>query len=392
MECIEIKCIIKNDNTIVASIVVGGKNEEIRVSISEQYSDSLVNDRIDAFVWGLVLFCMQMGYNIVSHLPISDELYYNIINHYIKPLVKTNKKLHEIDIICPKIESIKSTREIVATGISCGIDSLYTIQQHTQEVVPQSMRINTLVFFNAGSSFNGREELHHDLVDGRLDLAKRFANEYGFKFIFIETNLHLILNKYRPYKHVEYHTNMALFCMYQIQSILSVYYYSSANPYNEFNMDVERFDDAAYRDLLTLSMASVSNFRFYSSGGGGGRYEKTKSLLDFEPTYKYLNVCVESIDNCSTCFKCIRTMLTLDALGVLDKFSAVFNIDEYYRNRFVYLKQLYVGAKYQDDVFLQEIYPFLKKEYTISLKLKIFFSLIMGGVRMFKKKCISIFK
>lgn len=180
--------------------------------------------------------------------------------------------------------------------------------------------------------------------------------------------------------------------MYQIQSILSVYYYSSANPYNEFNMDVERFDDAAYRDLLTLSMASVSNFRFYSSGGGGGRYEKTKSLLDFEPTYKYLNVCVESIDNCSTCFKCIRTMLTLDALGVLDKFSAVFNIDEYYRNRFVYLKQLYVGAKYQDDVFLQEIYPFLKKEYTISLKLKIFFSLIMGGVRMFKKKCISIFK
>ena len=389
---VKINSIVKDSNVIVATLVIGGKEEVVKISISEEYANNLVCDRIDALVWGLVLFCMEKGYNIVSLLPITDELYYNLINHYIRPLAVANKNLHEIDIIAPKIQPVKSTQEIVATGISCGIDSLYTIQQHTREVIPESMRVNTLVFFNAGSSFNGRAELHHDLVDGRLDLAKRFADEYGFKFIFVETNLHLILNKYRPYRHVEYHTNMALFCMYHIQSILSVYYYSSANPYNEFNMDVERFDDAAYRDLLTLSMASISNFRFYSSGGGVGRYEKTKTLLDFEPTYKYLNVCVENINNCSTCFKCVRTMLTLDALGVLEKFSTVFNLKEYNRNRFIYLKRLYVGAKYQNDVFLQEIYPFLEKEFSILMKLKIHFSLLKGGVRFLFKKWTLIFK
>ena len=58
--------------------------------------------------------------------------------------------------------------------------------------------------------------LRTPLVEGRLQIAKAFAAEYGFDFIFIETNLHLILNKYLTYSHTENHTYMALFCIYHI--------------------------------------------------------------------------------------------------------------------------------------------------------------------------------
>lgn len=78
---------------------------------------------------------------------------------------------------------------------------------------------------------------------------------------------------------------------------------------------------------------------FISTGGSLDRITKTKTIADYAPAYKYLNVCVTAIENDSTCFKCVRTMLTLDALGKLDKFSAVFDVQYYMNHRKNILKE-----------------------------------------------------
>ena len=52
---------------------------------------------------------------------------------------------------------------------------------------------------------------------------------------------------------------------------------------------------------------------------------------------KYLNVCVPATDkghNCSCCNKCMWTLIPLDAMGKLDKFKGVFDIDVYKKNAF----------------------------------------------------------
>ena len=85
----------------------------------------------------------------------------------------------------------------MATGISCGIDSLYTIQQYSITNLPESRRINTLAFFNVGSSMKG-EVLHTSLVEGRYQLAKKFAQEYNFAFwrLIITHRAILIINSH----------------------------------------------------------------------------------------------------------------------------------------------------------------------------------------------------
>lgn len=52
--------------------------ETIETTINCSFGVDVVADRIDAYVCGLLYFAMKGGYDIVSELPISDQLYYNL--------------------------------------------------------------------------------------------------------------------------------------------------------------------------------------------------------------------------------------------------------------------------------------------------------------------------
>ena len=368
MKTIKIKSIEKEDNSVIARIVIDNSEEIIRTTFTEEYSNDIVTDRIDAYVWGLIGFAMSNGADIVSDIPISESLYYNLAYHYIPTVATERQELKHINIIAPLIKNIESTGRIVATGISCGVDSLYTIKKHTADDISPAHRVNTLVFLNVGSSMKGSSILRTPLVQGRLELAERFANEYNYDFLFIESDMYLFINKYIGYDHVKNHTFMMLFCMYHLQSIVGGYYYSSGYSYGEFHFS----EDTASFDLFTFAMASIGKMHFYSTGGENRRLDKTKELVDYPPAYKYLNVCVEEVKNDSKCFKCVRTMLTLDGLKALDKFGNVFDVDYYKKNRFLYLKELYLSAVHKNDPFMKEILPLFKKEITIFTKIKIY--------------------
>ena len=124
-------------------------------------------------------------------------------------------------------------------------------------------------------------------------------------------------------------------------------------------------------DLFNFFNASIGKIKFYSTGAEVSRLEKTKALIDYEPAHKFLNVCVEGVKNDSICFKCVRTMLTLDGLKALDNFNNVFNVLMYRKNRFWYLKELYTLAVFKNDNYMKEIFPLFKDEFTFKLKLKI---------------------
>jgi len=387
MKEIRIKSIRKESSFVIGELMIDGNAEIVRTEICEEFIQYAVTDRIDAFVLGLLMFAIKNGYDFTSELPITDELKYNLEAHLISPLCDTNQNFHRTCIDAPVISPVKRMAETVATGISCGIDSLYTIQQHTKETLPPSRRINCLAFFNAGSSMKGGEILRTPLVEGRFQLARNFAKNYGFKFLFIESNLHLIINKYAPYSHIEQHTYMALFCLNLIFPCLKAYYYSSGYPYNKFAMfpDKKGLLDCAHYDLLLMYCASIGDTKFYSTGSDKSRIEKTRALLDYEPAQKYLNVCVNEVKNDGICFKCIRTIMTIDALGGIDKFSKVFDIDAYKQNRFFYLKRLFLDAKFKNDENYKEILPYFQEELTFLLKLKFFSSALFNHLK-------SIFK
>lgn len=356
-------------------VTIKHTKEVIKTKISKEFEKYLVTDRVDAYVWGLLTLAMFLGEDIESDLPISESLYYNLEFHFIPTLTQNTPEWKRIHIKTPLIPDMMSQeRNIIATGISCGVDSLYTVASHSVSNIPHSHKINTLAFFNAGSSYYPNQPLQTPLVNGRIKLAQDFAEEYGFKFLFIESDIIQVYAKYHSYSHAENHTYSMLFCTYMIQGALRHYYYSSAYSYNEFSFKAiaEQNGSAGHYDLFTLKMASIAGLQYHSTGSDVTRFGKTKYLVNYQPARKYLNVCVKDIVNCCTCNKCLRTIFTLDALGALSKFSNVFDIEKFNKNRKFWLQELYMGAKYDHDILLQEILPYFQHEITLIMKLRTF--------------------
>ena len=107
-----------------------------------------------------------------------------------------------------------------------------------------------------------------------------------------------------------------------------------ADSFSQFGFSI---DDIAFFDLLSVQCVSNENTTFYSTGSEVTRLEKTAYISDFAVTHKYLNVCWYHLYNCNKCDKCRRTMLGLYALGKLDRYGEVFDVNYFYQNRDEYL-------------------------------------------------------
>lgn len=160
-----IKQIELQGNTIQTSISIAGENQTITTSLNNECLPYLCLDRIDAYVIGFLYFALKQGYNIESHLPISEELYYNLEYHFIDAICMGNPHLHRIKIKAPTINGIQdlSQKTLVATGISCGIDSLYTIATHSTADIPKSFKLNTLCFLMQEQLQKVRKKYIHHL-------------------------------------------------------------------------------------------------------------------------------------------------------------------------------------------------------------------------------------
>ncbi len=94
--------------------------------------------------------------------------------------------------------------------------------------------------------------------------------------------------------------------------------------------------------------------------------QKLKIVADYVPSYKYLNVCLKDGNNCGRFEKCVRTMTGLDALGKLDYYREVFDVDYYNSHKTWYMKKMLKRiARKKHDYF--EIYAFKRKDMTVSL-------------------------
>ncbi len=114
-----------------------------------------------------------------------------------------------------------------------------------------------------------------------------------------------------------------------MQKLFSIFLNSSGYPFKSFTFVQE---NNAYYELVVLNLLQTENTIMYSIGGDKARIEKIDSFKNFPLAQKYLRSCIYSEENCNICGKCVRTMVALYALGELDKYSKVFNIDYFYKN------------------------------------------------------------
>jgi hypothetical protein len=352
---------IAGDKVVFSSqIDFGNQTQTLWYRLDAEYSDSFCDDRADGLVASLLFFSLMNGADIVSTLPISEKLYYQLTYHLIPQLCRCNKSvISPIKIKAPLVSTVYQEATGVGCGISCGVDSFTTLYEYTKLVPLDSYKLTHLTYFKVGAH-DGQigkydKEVQEDLFQSQLSHAKAFCTRYGYKLIVVESNLTEIIDRmFGFYPYEQFHSYVGAGTVLQLQKLFNRYYYSSTYGLDEFYVNVKK--DAAHYEGVLLPMLSTETTSFYSSNQDMSRIEKVRLISDFEQSYEWLLVCWLHKPNCGKCGKCIRTMLELDFVGKLELYRACFDVDEYFKRRDRYLR-LIVQTR-EHDYFMQELYDY----------------------------------
>ncbi len=292
---------------------------------------------------GLLYPAMRAGENIHVKGEISAQLLRSLNHDVILFLKKFDTTLNSIQITADATNSQNFQGKGIGTGFSGGVDSFSTLLDRYISEDSQEKKLNGLLFLNVGSHGWGegldKQECAHKLFLARYKYLHTFTEEIGLPFIQIGSNLH----SFYPEGHQKTHTLTAIAAVLAMQKFFCRYYYASSglnhSQIEKFSTRYRGIDIGAYGDPTLLPLLSTEALVFQDDGTQYTRVEKIKKIANYEPTYRFLNVCVawnvsvtwrkNSVENCSACPKCWRTIMPLKIIGKAKDFDSVFDLNKY---------------------------------------------------------------
>lgn len=367
--------VVSSENSkarLVADIYEDNQKKVVWAEVDKKYESYLCTERADAFVIGLLHYAMSHNHDIICEVPMGEYLYYQITTYLIDAIAKGSPLMHNIKITADVDQSDLPCAGKVGTGISCGIDSLHVLAALSGSSLTHHKPTH-LTFFNVGS--HGKGERAKRLFSERKRRAECFCQDYEFELVEVNSNIMDVF----PQSHFVTHTFTSMFAVFALQKLYSVYYYASGRPFSAFSL-TDTSLDCSYYDLLLAEALSTDQLRVYSEGGTLSRLEKARKVVTYSPSYKYLNVCTSTAKNCGRCEKCTRTLLALDALGALDKYRDVFNVDYYLSHKQSYFKTLCIQFSLHNENYM-ELYPYFKHQIHWQTKVRAIPRIIYGHLR-----------
>jgi hypothetical protein len=336
---------LHDKSRLCADIRWSGRSRTIWFEVDREYEPFLCTQRVDGFLVALLPFAMMEHHNVVcSEAPLSEMLSYQINSILIPSLTSNISQFHPISIDARCDGTVLDSAHAVATGLTCGVDSFYTALKHINTGM-KSFDLTHLTYFNLMNhklwGIYG-EDSSREFSNARVNYIRPAANKLGLKLVAVDSNLDVFYHNYYLLATLPL---CSMGTVLALQKLFCKYYCSSSDTFSRFAFT---FDDLFCCDLLTVQCISNENTTFYSTGSEVTRLEKTAYISDFDITHKYLNVCWRRLRNCTDqCDKCRRTMLALYALGKLDLFRDVFDVDAFYRHIDEYLGYMLFNRHYE---------------------------------------------
>lgn len=376
----------KGSSRLSAEINIDGRISSLWVEVDAKYKDYLCYERCDAFVLGLLHYAMKYNHDIECKAPITDRLYEQLTEQFLPAFSKVNhfdrnkSEGHGWDVkihapLAPEVEH-PIDGVAVGSGCSCGVDSMHVYATHPEIT-------HSCVWNVHGVTYKESKEKRDMGWRNLVNQAKRFASDIGTELIVGDSNYdrgcfeNLMFDGSISYGN--------LFFVFALQKLWRKYYVASGYDISEFRLDGGVNADPAHYEYLLFSFCSLKNIAVAIDGVARTRIQKVEDLVAYPLSRKYLNVCWEINEdgrNCSyRCAKCMRTMLELDMLGVLDQYSELFDVSYYRKNFHEYLAEFYRGRLHH-DVFALELKPYMDKK-TIS------FSTQMNAWQIVMKKILK---
>lgn len=324
-------------------------------------------DRCDAAVVCIFYYAVRFGYNIRLECPISESLYYQLQYQLIPQLHAADQKFHKITIFPNKLSrKYRICKNAVGMGMSLGVDSFATLYEYNYSDLKKynHYTITHFTYHQVGA--------HHGLSRGKqgpntpaqlfeddLKKVRDFCSKYHYPLIVIISNLDELLKESFPFlpfwaSYSFRNTGTVLL----FQKLFCKFYLSAGFNLNEFHCGTV-WDSGRY-DPLTLPLISTENTHFYRSNQDWTRIKKIELLSEFEPSYDYLTVCMTHSKNCGICEKCKPTLLAMDILGVLERYSGSFDLALYKKEyRTQWLEDLWTDS--QKSTFIREVLDYALK-------------------------------
>ncbi len=310
--------------------------ETLWYSLNHAFGD-LVSDSCDAPLVALLIPAMANGEDIHVTGAISERLLYNLSGSYQRLLQYIIPSLHRVEIHPEEVHTRTVRASGVATGFSGGIDSYCVLADYCYSDVPEAFKITHLLFNNVGSHGKGGERLFRE----RYARLNPVAEHIGLPFVMVNSNVDAFYKKGLGFEQT--HTVRNLSVALLLQGGIGRYMYASGFSFKD--VFVGATYDMAYSDTIALPLLSTETLDAFSVGSEYTRIEKTLRVANLCDSYDTLDVCVnadhtQNRTNCSTCWKCMRTLLSLDICGVVERYSASFNLDVYKQRKSKYIGQV----------------------------------------------------
>ncbi|WP_139173696.1 hypothetical protein [Natrialba sp. SSL1] len=282
---------------------------------------------------------------------VSEELFFNLSHGYQELLKTVIPSLNSVEIHAENVEPVRDRASGVATGFSAGVDSYCVLADYYYNDPPSELTVTHLLYNNVGSHSDGGERLFRE----RFERLRPTAEEIGLPFISVNSNMDKFYNRFSfQQTHTPRNTAVAML----LQGGIGTFLYGSTFDYE--NISVKPIYDMAYTDPIALPLLSTGGIDSRAVGSEYTRVEKTLNIAGLEDSHDSLDICVRtgSAENCSECWKCRRTLLTLEIAGLLDRYDNIFDMDTYRDGREYYMAE--VLASY--DPLLEEIVSFAERE------------------------------
>lgn len=337
---------------LCASITVPGKETIMWFEVKAEDSGYFVADRADAFVAALLTMALREGMDIVCESPVTRRLLYQI-NQYLLPTMASNKKEFQfVKVHAVAADSDPDCQGAVGTGGTGGADCMFTIKRNMRETDDSSYRLSHLMIASNGA-ITGTDP--SGIMRKMAEKAQKgLGAELNLKVISIDSNIQEILPENFLFVTTIRHAAVIL----ALQKLFSVFLVSSTFVFKE-TLNREK-QEGCYESYVSNYLTTNAT-AFYSSGSPYARIQKLKLLSDFPLAEKYLHPCIYALrkSNCGECGKCIRTEAALYALGKLEQFSQVFDVERFMNNRDWYFANVLLDEK---NMFHREVIEELERK------------------------------
>lgn len=365
---------------MITPIIENGKEYNVYVEVEKAYSKYLCTERADAQVFLTLPVAVREGYDIYSETPVTEMFLHSLNEILIPHLAIGDSRIHHIKIIADTDNALIGGRG-VGTGISCGVDSLYTVHEYTQGVYPD-MDLTHLTIISANVELwntvdsNLSEWVNQHVV--QFERYKAVCEYTGLPLVKVYSNyFHYLCSKdynrsWSIYHHSYVHTYITIGAVLALKKLWKTYYFSSATDFTHFTLANNMTSDASHYELLLMEALSVPDFFCFSGGAQYDRADKTIALMKYPLAYKVLHPChSDGKKNCTKpwCGKCLRALLIFDYYNKLDLFSEVFDVDTYRKNHFQYIYWMVEYAHMpENEPYFKRLYFMMNEKYPNEVK------------------------